>query len=828
MTGIPFVPFDEFDIDNKYPIKSARRIIDDMKIGFAGVESIVAGPGLIIDATDPANPIFTVPTALVTLVEAQAIADAADASADAAAVSAAAALVSENAAAASALTITENIDTAVAAAETATTQAEAASSSADAANASAVAAAASAAITSSSMWVNVKIDHGAVGDGVTNDAAAINAAIYAVYLAGGGTVYFPAGTYLIASTLYPRTGVNWVGEASVSYNADGVNATVLKRHTSLLKMIYQSAYKWGVSCIEFEGNDGNTNATATYCFARMPTGVSLPNNDPLYPGNYPVGSGCYLHRCTFSNFWYAIGDATSIMSFNINECMFRTCRSAILGLSDSRVLNSTFTGNTYAGINQINGAVHISGNMFEFNRTGVNGDEIAHGIVLYNNANEIQIDNNRFDRNAGNDIRVYDGSKRPRDITITNNHFMRAAWGIDADNRAAVYLDGADRVMVTGNQFYAANANPSLARGLVSPRYAVMHSGCTGLLIQDNQWNNLASKIDLASSVAGSGNSQGVAPIWLESASGTDEWYLTDWWDANGNPFIGEPTSVVSNGVVQAAGVAGSLAAGEWDWADNDALGFNTLYCRVTAGGNPGNAPTVTVAYHDKDPVVSHLNDSSMLTRSTDIQTDHFKDAVRYAQAARVLVLNNAVAAIVSNVLSVTIADGHGLVAGDTVYLNDAVTVSVPAGLYEIASVTDAGLGNDYININLTAANATGTVDIYTVSSSTFVLRTRRRGMTYHVLKEILRLSCDQATTLVKAYVEMPFLVTRTDTSTLPTITKGTAVTYVGALSVGWRSVSSDNKVSVELSSDIMGDEITVSIFNTTAYSVEITAEFPW
>lgn len=49
-------------------------------------------------------------------------------------------------------------------------------------------------------YYNVR-NHGAVGNGTTDDTAAIQAALDAVGAAGGGTVYCPAGTYLITSTV---------------------------------------------------------------------------------------------------------------------------------------------------------------------------------------------------------------------------------------------------------------------------------------------------------------------------------------------------------------------------------------------------------------------------------------------------------------------------------------------------------------------------------------------------------------------------------------------------------------------------------------------------
>jgi hypothetical protein len=53
--------------------------------------------------------------------------------------------------------------------------------------------------------------YGAVGDGVTNDQTAISAALAAAVAAGGGTVFFPKGTYLVTTAIEWDHRVSLVG-----------------------------------------------------------------------------------------------------------------------------------------------------------------------------------------------------------------------------------------------------------------------------------------------------------------------------------------------------------------------------------------------------------------------------------------------------------------------------------------------------------------------------------------------------------------------------------------------------------------------------------------
>lgn len=86
------------------------------------------------------------------------------------------------------------------------------------------------------------LDYGATGNGATNDQAACQAAINAAVAAGGGAVYFPRGTYSLASVassdttpnglLIPHTAT-WNADTAITLFGDGVDSVLLAGNTAM-------------------------------------------------------------------------------------------------------------------------------------------------------------------------------------------------------------------------------------------------------------------------------------------------------------------------------------------------------------------------------------------------------------------------------------------------------------------------------------------------------------------------------------------------------------------------------------------------------------------
>ena len=112
------------------------------------------------------------------------------------------------------------------------------------------------------------------GDGVTDDSAALNAAIQAAKV-GGGEVYLPAGTYALASPLVLPSNVYLRGEgkgATVLKVVSGANVTAVKTEsfdTLTGGNTNAGPSKFGVSGLTIDGNKaGNASGWGVQLYGR--------------------------------------------------------------------------------------------------------------------------------------------------------------------------------------------------------------------------------------------------------------------------------------------------------------------------------------------------------------------------------------------------------------------------------------------------------------------------------------------------------------------------------------------------------------------------------
>lgn len=126
--------------------------------------------------------------------------------------------------------------------------------------------------------INVK-DFGAVGDGTTNDTAAIQNAINAANSAGGGSVYFDAKDYLISNAITLYSGISLIGFGAGQYppaayasdpGFDAINRTRLIADpsfpalTAMIKVVTPDSAEYTLQAVTVEGIMIDCNLEADY------------------------------------------------------------------------------------------------------------------------------------------------------------------------------------------------------------------------------------------------------------------------------------------------------------------------------------------------------------------------------------------------------------------------------------------------------------------------------------------------------------------------------------------------------------------------------------
>ncbi len=252
--------------------------------------------------------------------------------------------------------------------------------------------------------INVK-DHGAVGDGVANDTTPISDAFTAA-IAAGGTVYFPAGTYLTdAISLTSVTKLGIVGE--------GMGVTKIKARTPSRVLVVATSSNFYVSGITFDGS----------CTARTAgqQAVTLDASNSIFTDNAITNSGEYA--------FFAGSGATTIT--NLTVCNNHIYSTFADGINFQNVKESSITGNNIDGADDDCIAV------------GYNATDRARAIIVANNYCRSRSD---LATTWGRGIAIIGAI----DVVVANNYITEIKQtGLYIAREAA--SGPCNRVLVTGN-----------------------------------------------------------------------------------------------------------------------------------------------------------------------------------------------------------------------------------------------------------------------------------------------------------------------------------------------------------------------------------------
>lgn len=269
------------------------------------------------------------------------------------------------------------------------------------------------------------LDFGAVGDGVVDDTTAIQNAINA-----GHTIYVPAGTYRITSTLTAPSGT-WL-------QGDGAEQTILKGDANVNVLLFQDA-----SVNDYTGA-GISRMTVT-------------------------GSGATTRLVTVNEVWgftaehcRVYGQPNVLRCFEIQrysfECWINSCR--ITDASESCIYLNSISGNAPNGCTIINcdmnpedngygvydeaGNTRIIGNWFEFTYTA--GPPVGNGgTSIYSVGSPKIIGNNVTDGYYGNYSIHLNGTTG---AVIQGNQV-----NVNGPDATGIYVESSSDTVIDGNVF---------------------------------------------------------------------------------------------------------------------------------------------------------------------------------------------------------------------------------------------------------------------------------------------------------------------------------------------------------------------------------------
>ena len=314
--------------------------------------------------------------------------------------------------------------------------------------------------------VSVK-DFGAVGDGVADDTAAIQAAIDSLPIVGTtsngtvfsrGSVYFPAGSYKILSQLQFRPGVSLEGPPiATRYFLAGLTSQQFGATLLLDNPAVEDAIIYNSAQLEFSptviSNLVFTQSVKTQIAAKA---VSIRG-----------GSKLKFDSCV----WYRLGYETSlelgILGSQCNAITVTHCTFVYNGDATPQVVQPG-SGYTYGDC--IIGA-YCFDSEFCYNLAETNG-----GYAFKGSAGNNTFSNNFFDLNKGG-INLIGGNR----ARVANNS---CKWNQDD----GVRLESVERCMIIGNNLMGNNYKSSTTRASIG--WGIKLEAADDIIVANNNLND--------------------------------------------------------------------------------------------------------------------------------------------------------------------------------------------------------------------------------------------------------------------------------------------------------------------------------------------------
>lgn len=314
--------------------------------------------------------------------------------------------------------------------------------------------------------VSVK-DFGAVGDGVANDAAAVQAAVNAA--AANQTVYFPAGTYAIGAAgiaVTSKTGVTLLGDgAIIKITAISSLTTALGAATIRLSGCTRS----GVRGLEINGNSIASSGVGltgcTDCFVDGVTVYSCGVN-----GQITSAGGGVRNEFTNNTVYSAVGSSRGMWLGNVNATDMET-------------------------------DIYIAGNVVRNNP--------ASGIVVSSVGGRVVGNHSR--QNTGSGI-VLPGANgySAKNLTVANNYCIGNSFhGIQSDAVYSTDADLTDAITVAGNVCSGQTGSGSGIYAVNSQRWTITGNTCMDNVTSGIQLDDRCQNVTVSGNTCGDSRSGG-------------------------------------------------------------------------------------------------------------------------------------------------------------------------------------------------------------------------------------------------------------------------------------------------------------------------------